>query len=213
MKLFFSIISFILMLSAFGQQYEDVNDPKQIKSLLKKESVIEGFGGVDMKVGDVVGERSLIVGGYGGVVINSNYLLGLGAYGITTKPSFDGVIPNIGTEKRLTVYGGYGGILIGGNVLSKEVVHLSIPVLLGAGNLDISDDDFFQGIGDTSFTVESSVFFVIEPGAQLEVNVTKYLRIGIGATYRWVQGLELENLSDGDVTGYNGMLSLRFGRF
>lgn len=197
-----------------AQRYEDVNDPREVKSLLSKNNQIEGFGGVDMKLSDIISERTLLVGGYGGVIINRSYFLGIAAYGLATQPSLDGVVPGPNTEKRLTMYGGYGGIVVGGTVLGKEVVHLSLPVTLGAGNLDVSDDDFFdQGLGNSQFTVESSTFFVIEPAAQLEFNITPFFRIATGVSYRWVTGLELVNISNDDMIGLTGVLSVRVGRF
>ncbi len=212
-RLLTTIFFGVLVSTAFGQRYEDVNDPDEIKSLLSTENDIQGFGGLDVKITDLMDERSVLTGAYGGVIINRTYLLGLGAYGITTRPSFDGAIPGLADTTRLRLYGGYGGVLIGGTILAKEVVHLSVPLFLGAGNLEVSDDDFFQGIGDADFTVESSVFFVVEPGLQLEFNITSYLRIAAGASYRWVQGLELLNVEDEDMTGISGILSIRLGRF
>ena len=200
-------------LYAQGQTYQDVNDPTEIKSLLSKSNDIQGFGGFDVKITDILDERSVLIGGYGGVLINRSYLLGVGAYGLVARPSFDGLVPGSSDTTRLRLYGGYGGLLVGGTLFAKEIIHVSLPVFLGVGNLEVSDDDFFQGIGDTSFTVENSVFFVLEPGLQLEFNITQYLRIAGGASYRWVQGLELLNVEDSQLTGVTGILSVRIGRF
>ncbi|MEM9324836.1 MAG: hypothetical protein AAGA85_04245 [Bacteroidota bacterium] len=200
-------------MSSHSQTYQDVTDPGEIKSLLSSSNDLQGFGGVDVKITDMVDERSALVGGYGGVLINRSYMLGLGAYGIVNGPSFEGLAPGIEDSTQLSLYGGYGGLLLGGTLFAKEMLHISLPLFLGAGNLEVSDDDFFQGIGDTSFTVESSVFFVVEPSLQLEFNITSYLRIAGGASYRWVRGLELTNVTDDQVTGFSGILSVRLGRF
>ncbi len=208
------LVCLLALVHAQAQRYEDVNDPKEVKSLLSKNNQIEGFGGIDLKISDVIGERTLLVGGAGGVIINRSYFFGIAAYGLATQPSFDGVVPGPNTEKRLTLYGGYGGVVVGGTILGKEVVHISLPITFGAGNLDVSDDDFFtQGFGDSQFTVENSTFFVIEPAAQLEFNITSYLRIATGVSYRWVTGLELVNVTNDDLRGLTGVLSIRVGRF
>lgn len=213
-KLFAGLLLLLLVLQVEAQRYEDVNDPKEVKSLLSKNNQIEGFGGIDLKLTDIVSERTLLVGGYGGVIINRAYFLGIAAYGLATQPSWQGVVPGPNTEKRLTLYGGYGGVVVGGTILGKEVIHISLPITLGAGNLDVSDDDFFdQGLGNTQFTVENSTFFVVEPAAQLEFNITPYLRVASGVSYRWVTGLELVNIGDSDLTGLTGILSIRIGRF
>ena len=65
----------LITVSTFAQRYVDTHDPKdeQVKSLLGKGNDINGFGGVDIKVSELVGERSLITGAYGGVLVNRRY--------------------------------------------------------------------------------------------------------------------------------------------
>ena len=206
----------ISSLNLIAQQYADTYDPKddKVKSLLGKGNDLNGFGAADLKIGDFIGEPSLLVGGYGGFIINRRYLFGLAGYGIVTNVEFDGEIPNQGTQKPLNLHGGYGGVLVGFTVAPRELVHLSVPILFGAGAFEVSDNDFFvNNPADSEFTVENSVFFVVEPGLELEFNITKYFRIGAGATYRYITGTELLNVSDEDVSGFSGMLSFRFGRF
>jgi hypothetical protein len=198
--------------TSHAQQYMDTNDPREIKALLSKDNDLNGFGGMDVKVSDVKSTRTLMMGGYGGVLVNRNYMLGIGAYGLVTAPEFDGVLPDA-TPRDLNLYGGYAGLIIGGTVFTKELVHLSIPVLLGAGNLQVSDHNFFTGAGDNEYIIEQSTFFVIEPAAQLEFNLTRTLRLAAGASYRWVEGINLINVDNNDLIGLTGVLSLKFGRF
>ena len=61
-------------------------------------------------------------------------------------------------------------------------------------------------------TIESSVF-VAEPGAHLELNVTRWFRPGIGAGYRYVNGSDLPGVTDGSLGGAVGTLTFKFGRF
>jgi len=217
-------IYFILLFSLLSpcilnaQKYVDTYDPEddRIKSLLGKENELNGFGALDIKVGDFVGERALLMGAYGGFIINRRYLFGLAGYGIATNVEFEGTIP--GREdaelKPLNLYGGYGGVLIGLTIAPRELIHLSIPIVLGAGAVEISDEDFFVGNpADSEFTVENSAFFIVEPGIELEFNITKFFRIGAGATYRHIVGTELINVLDGDLKGVSAMMSFRFGRF
>jgi uncharacterized membrane-anchored protein len=85
---------------------------------------------------------------------------------------------------------------------------------LGAGAWQVVDKDFFiNNPADSEFTIEKSVFFVIEPGIEVEVNVTKNFRLGAGVTYRYISGTQLENLADEELSGTTGMISFRFGRF
>lgn len=212
-----SIITHLLVLVAsvaFSQRYVDTHDPKsdEIKSLLGKGNDLNGYGGLDVKVTDIVDSRVLIAGAQGGVLVNRKYIVGLGGYGIATEVQFDGLV---GTDvKPLNLHGGYGGIVLGGMVGSKEIVHLVFPVLLGAGSIDVSDKDYFTNTpNDAEFTIERSAFMVIEPAAQIEFNITTHFRLAAGMSYRYITGTELQNVSDKDLSGGAVMVSFRFGRF
>ena len=41
-------------------------------------------------------------------------------------------------------------------------------------------------VADDSYTHDGRGFFVLEPEAELEANVVKFLRIGFGVSYRYV---------------------------
>jgi len=216
MRLLLIISMMILFFKTEAQQYVDTYDPQddKVKSLLGKGNDLNGFGATDLKIGDFAGERALLAGAYGGFIINRRYLFGLAGYGLVTNVEFDGEIPNQGTQKPLNLYGGYGGVLVGITIAPRELIHISMPIVFGAGAFEVSDNDFFvNNPADSEFTVESSVFFVVEPGLQLEFNITKYFRIGTGATYRYITGTELLNVADKDLSGFGGIVSFRFGRF
>ena len=203
-------------MSLYAQQYVDTydRDDDKIKSLLGKENDLNGFGAMDLKVGDFIGERALLMGAYGGFIINRRYLLGLAGYGLLTEVQFDGTIPGETTNKPLNLHGGYGGVLIGWTIAPRELIHISLPVILGVGAVEVSDEDFFvNNPADSEFTIENSAFFIVEPGIELEFNITKFFRVGAGATYRHIAGTELTNIADGDLKGFSGLISFRFGRF
>ena len=197
-----------------AQKYVDTYDPDddRIKSLLGKGNDLNGFGATDLKVGDFIDERALLVGAYGGFIINRKFLFGLAGYGIVTNVEFDGLVGE--EQKPLNLHGGYGGVLIGMTIAPRELIHISVPVVLGAGAFEVSDNDFFvNNPADSEFTIENSVFFVVEPGLELEFNITRYFRLGAGATYRHITGTDLLNVKDEEVSGINAMISFRFGRF
>lgn len=216
MKNLITLFLFLIALSGYTQRYVDTNDPKkeEIKSLLSKGNDLNGFGGSDLRIGDFKGERGLMVGAYGGLIINRRYLFGLAGYGIVTKIEFDGTVPGQTEPKNLNLHGGYGGVIVGASIAPREVIHVSIPILLGAGAFEVVDKIFFPAnIQDSEFTIENTVFFVVEPGIELEFNISNHFRLGFGASYRYITGTELANVSDDDVSGAAGMISFRFGRF
>lgn len=216
MKTIFILLLLFISFYSEAQQYTD--GPKQeneeVKSLFNKGNEITGFGNLDFRVSNIKSKESLFMGGYGGVVINRTVMFGLAGYGITSKTEIDGIIPDTNLNRALNIYGGYGGLVLGIMVASKEVVHLSFPIILAAGNIDVSDDNYFVNTGrDKSYVVESSKFFLIEPSALLELNISKIFRIGLGGGYRFIRALELENLSEGDMSNFSGVLAFKFGGF
>jgi len=142
-------------------------------------------------------------------IVNKILIVGMAGYGIVSNTVVQGSVP--GTD--LDLYGGYGGLVLGFNVLPREVVHLSVPVILGAGTIYLSDPNFFNYTSDSEYTIEKSTFLVVEPGAYLEFNVTQFFRLGIGASYRYVQGSALTNLTDEELSDWSANLQLKFGRF
>lgn len=215
MRVFIFLSAIIFFNVAQAQQYVDSHDPDEIKSLISKNSETYGFGGADLKIGDIAGNRSLIIGGSGGVIVNRTYFLGLAGYGLITDNEIDGLIPTTSTpvEKKLDIYGGYGGMVFGFTLWTREPVHLHFPFLAGAGAFEVVDNNFFNNNFDTDFSIERSAFFIGEPGAQLEFNITEHFRIGAGVSYRFVKGLDMVNLEDADLTGLSTNISVRFGQF
>ena len=57
------------------------------------------------------------------------------------------------------------------------------------------------------------VCFVLEPGVNLILNVNKKFRIGAGVNYRYVNGVDYENLSNSDLSGVTVQIVLKFGDF
>ncbi len=207
---------FLFFLSSVkAQVYVDSHNPDEIKSLIGKSSETYGYGSADLKIGDIAGNRSLIVGGSGGVIVNRTYFLGLAGYGLITDNEVDGLIPTASTpvEKKLDIYGGYGGMVFGFTLWTREPVHLHFPFLVGAGAFEVVDNNFFNNNFDTDFSIERSAFFIGEPGAQIEFNITENFRLGAGVSYRLVKGLEMVNLEDEDLTGLSTNISVRFGKF
>ncbi len=205
-------IAVLIWAHAFIQAQDQEEIPyKETKTVLGKGSKIRGFGSLDTRLAEINDELGLLVGAHGGIVLNNNFVIGLGGYGLTTSYKFDGVEP----DEDLYLYGGYGGLILGAIFAPKEVVHIYTPVLIGAGGFEISDRNLFRTgrIGDFNSYIENTAFFVVEPGVEVEVNITRFFKIGMGASYRFVRGADLVNASNEDLSGFSGGLSLKFGKF
>ncbi len=188
------------------------NDRNQVKTLIGNDSEVSGFGSFDMRFTEIIDDKSVLLGGHGGIILNKKFILGGGGWGVSTNNEFNGINP----AQTLDMEGGYGGIILGVVVAPVEVVHFYVPVLIGGGGLDVftevtTSTPFTQEID--RFDVESSGFFVLEPGIEAEVNIARFFRISLGGSYRIVDGVDMINVSNGDLTGWSINMSFKFGRF
>lgn len=91
-------------------------------------------------------------------------------------------------------------------LFSKKVAHLTFPLYLGYGEVQMDNENGDAGLGEANF-------FQIEPSALLEVNLHKYVRFNIGAGYRFVGQMSYRNLNQSDISGLTGYAGLKFGLF
>jgi hypothetical protein len=106
--------------------------------------------------------------------------------------------------------GGYGGLLIEPIILPKLPVHISFPFLFGVGgvsSMDLISDDW-------DFYIENSnVYVLVEPGIDLELNMTKFFRISLGAKYRVTSQLSMPNVNSNALNGLSCGIKFKFGKF
>lgn len=207
----------LVSLTAFSQ--DDFASNTEIKTLIHKGAKIRGFMAFDMKLSDIHKYNSLLVGGHMGLILQDHLMIGGGGYGISSTNKFDGVDSN-GDAQELYIFGGYGGIVLGYTVAPREIIHISFPVLIGGGGFEVSDSNISRTVRDQDFInsdhrVEYSSAFVVEPGVEAEINITKFFRLGFGGSYRIVQGvnLNINNITDKDLTSWSTHISFKFGKF
>jgi hypothetical protein len=183
MLLFFSL----LLCSAFADERE---------TFISKENITHGgFGGPLVKATRINDSLSAIAGGKGAWLINHTLYLGGGLFGTLTKES--------GTQYALA----YSGPIIGYIVFPEKVVHLSLELLVGDG--DLIDID---SLGSDSGIASDSII-VLEPSAYISVNIASFATLNIGASYRYLVGSDTEGLSNSELGGLAGEINVMFGRF
>ncbi|MEQ8358320.1 MAG: hypothetical protein RH860_02455 [Cytophagales bacterium] len=179
------------------------------------------YGAFDMKVSPVNDEINLLLGGQAAVIFNEHAYIGVAGYGLSTREKFNGIDARLpendpNRDIRIDMSGfGYGGLLFGYTVSPNSLIHIDIPVVIGAGGVDLTDDNIT--ISDNDFTlkpsIESSAFFVAEPGLNIEINMARFFKLGLGGGYRYIYGTDLQNLKDSDLSGWTANVSMKFGKF
>ncbi|MEZ5084408.1 MAG: hypothetical protein R2750_13325 [Bacteroidales bacterium] len=186
-----------------------------------------GYGAPEFKFGKVNDQFALLLGGKGGWVINHRFTIGGGGYGMTTNNTFNYIedlqdidgnpVPD--SSRRLDLGMGYGGIFFEYVLNPKKAFHLTFPLFIGAGGAQLGVkselDPSVPNYQDytTYEYVESSGFFVLEPGMNIELNMSKFFRLNVGASYRYISATDLQRLSGSDLSGFSFNLGLKFGKF
>ncbi|MDN5201733.1 hypothetical protein QQ008_10180 [Fulvivirgaceae bacterium BMA10] len=186
-------------------------DDQEIKTLLGSKTKVSWFGSVDLKTTRFVKNTNLMVGGHGGVILDNRFMLALGGYGIATATGFNGLVES----DELVLQGGYGGILIGYSLLPREIVHVNFPVLIGGGGFQVYTKDDNNNFGPSFIDelIESKGFFIVEPGVEVEVNIVRFFKIALGASYRYIEGAKLDNVNNEELNDWSANLSFKFGKF
>ena len=183
---------------------------QQPQTLFGNDVSFGGFGGPVIKFSDVAGDLGVWVGGRGGGIINldQNHAFSLGGGGFALVTEHRVPVPEYG-DPGTDFFGMnfYGGFIMEYTNRSYQLAHFTISSLIGGGGLMIRDRDF------EDVDHSANRYFVFEPGAHLEVNITHFLRVAAGLSYRMTSGISRAGFTDNDFSGINGSITIKFGRF
>jgi hypothetical protein len=159
-----------------------------------------GFGAAVLKVCDIHGETGFFFGGRGGWILNHTLVVGAGIYGLMNP------IMAIGRHELIVTFTCVEFEYV---VNSPKLIHYSFYAGIGGGNVEYID---VQRPFDYDYDA-TDAFFIAEPGANVILNVTTFFRLAVGASYRFVSGVEKEGLRNSDFDGPSANLTLKFGKF
>ena len=159
----------------------------------------------------VAGYDAFGAGGTFAIIANHGLAIGFSGKGFFTEPYER--IPGSNTSYSYT--GGYGGFLIEPIIFPKYPIHVSFPILIGAGGIAKSVLTNYNYPYDyTEVYVEDVEAYVIaEPGIEIEFNVARWMRLGLGGSYRFTSSLEPSEFESNPLNGFTGGFSLKFGKF
>ncbi|MFH0760804.1 MAG: hypothetical protein V2A67_04815 [Bacteroidota bacterium] len=201
-------------------------DQDEIKTLFTKgkhpKPHIGYYIGPEFAYTQFTGNKNVFLMGLSfGVTFNRFLTIGLTGYGIINSCEllYKVEVPD-NLDKRYkdcNLYGGYGGLNLEFTVLPRAPVHVTFPILIGIGGLtylyqpDKNTYDYNWG----SENIDWDIFFVVQPGVRVELNIVKFFRIGVGASYRYTPDLDLIKTTSSaiNINQFNANLSLKFGKF
>jgi len=209
-------ITFVLVFSINHCYAQDVNRDFQHKNTLLGEKPFTGaFIGVSVKSGETNNQQDMWLGGEVAGTFDHNLSIGLAGYGLVSTVKGNNMAFN---NRTLHYQSGYGGLFVEPAAFSNRVLNVSFPTVLGAGgiaetivggvideldNFDLDENDFYH----------SDIFWVVEPGVALNLNISGWMKLGAGVSYRQTFDLNLPNTSSEVMNGINGNVFLKLGWF
>jgi hypothetical protein len=214
------LLSIVLLLTgfiAFSQADDEIqSDDRQqdeIKTLFHKgrRGAVGGYGELSLLYSQIDQRDALSFGARGGVLLGHMMTIGLCGQGFINDPKSYA----LGAEK-VSISGGYGGFYFEPIILPRFPIHIAIPVTIGVGGVSYARLYDYNDYNDY-YPEESDAFVVVEPGVELELNITRFCRFSVGAYYRYTTGIDMEidgvTLPTDLLQGLSAGVNFKFGKF
>ncbi len=178
-----------------------------------------GFGGPFVDFSAVEGDFAVFVGGGGALLIGQTFYIGGYGEGLATGHyRYDlSEVTHIDDPK---ISLGHGGFWLGYINNSFKAIHPAASLKLGWGRISVYDDYYDY---DPQNYVANDGIFVLIPQLEVEMNLTSWFKLNVGAGYRWMSGMDKQYQDlHGDMQDYYkssdysspvGTISLLFGGF
>jgi len=203
-------IILILMIPFTGVVAQE--EEKEFKTLFGSIDSHGGYGGISVGYTQIDKRDALVIGGRAAWIVNHSLALGIGGRAFINESEYDAFL-----AEDVNLQGGYGGILIEPILGGQEWVHLSFPILIGAGGVVHAEKYEHHNRYDydyrDDFVNDSDAFFLLEPGVELEFNMLKFLRLALGASYRYTDNIDLYDTGDDALRGFSYQLTFKIGKF
>jgi len=180
-----------------------------------------GWGAPSAHYTRIMDQDALLVGVRGGWLIDHSVTMGIACFGLATD------VPNSAYDTHLQEGGvfvqrtsqfrmGYGGLLIEPIIAHRSAVHVTLPIIIGAGGCVYQSWPTPQNpynCPDQYHIGDPQAFFVVEPGMELELSLIKIVRLGLGISYRYTSDLEMPATPKDALRGVNAGLTVKIGSF
>jgi hypothetical protein len=200
----------ILGITAFAQEKDSERKQEEFRTLLGNSRHNGLYGAFTVGYSEIEDRQAIIFGGRFEWITGHSLGLGFGGSGFINENHRD---PVLNTDVFLT--GGYGGLYLEPILMPNYPVHISFPVLLGAGGISYvtKDWDF-----NHNMVQDSEAFLIAEPGVEIEFNLTRNFRLAIGTSYRFTTRFDIGMspspvVNSSALQGFSYLMTFKFGKF
>lgn len=206
------IIILLAFIPGILMAQENQNEYKSIFNKKSDQKIDNGgFGSFGVGYGQIDGRDAINMTINGAWLINHSVALGFSGTGF-----FNNLDKSTSTNQDY-LGGGYGGFFFQPILFPNIPVHLAFPIVIGGGAISTIPQDYWDWSVPPYYN-DYDVFFVVEPGIELEINMVRFFRFAIGATYRYTNGVLLSYPDGTEVPlraldGFNFHATFKFGKF
>lgn len=163
-----------------------------------------------LRYGEIDGADTFIGGFKAAYVANQQFEVGFEGNFIYSEQD----VFNTAFARREDLIGAYGGLHLEPIFFSKSRVNLSFPVLIGAGAIGVNGDNFDDNDFEGDLTEDDfDAVFVAEPGISALFNVSRYVHVEAGVTYRFSSKINVANSPVDRINGFSGGFGIKAGVF
>jgi hypothetical protein len=186
----------------------DTTRGRETQTLLGSAIRHGGYGAPLYGVTQINGQVVYLRGTRGAWVINltEEHAINLGIGRYRSASGFAPATPVVPGTVQPQMRTSYGGLELEYVNRSRRLVHFGVHTLIGSGEIRYRDRQL-------PVDRTSDNYFLLQPGANVNLNVTNWFRLTGGALYRQVSGVTLDGTSSEELSGASSYLMLRFGRF
>lgn len=139
---------------------------------------VRGFGGPIMSFTQIGDDFAHMMGGGAGIIINNFFFGGYGV-GKTNQIPYRNEINNI-------MEFGHGGIWCGYTAFYNKPIHPVLHAQFGWGAINKRPKNSSLSRSDLDMEQNGDVVFVITPALELEMNFSRFFKLGAGVNYSLV---------------------------
>ncbi len=208
-----TVILFSILLVAIFASAQDDYQSNEIQTIFSKNRSNGAYGALTVGYTNIDGRDAFISGARGAFIFDHSFAIGLGGYGFVNNlnNSYYGTNPN----NEMSLASGYGGLFIEPIVAGRSPVHLSFPILIGMGGVSLVDLyswDHWEP-SDPWYDYNYDVYFVLEPAVELEFNMARFFRTALYASYRYTSKIDMYQIDEDVLRGFNFGATFKFGKF
>jgi hypothetical protein len=202
----------LLLISAVLFTYAQVENTGEIQTLFSNQKSLGFYGSFSIGYSQINSKDALVSGGRAGMIFNHSTAVGIAGYGFVNN--LDSYRWHDDNVLKYSLAGGYGGIFIEPIVGGLKPVHVAFPVIFGMGGI-AQVRNYGPGYWEFPYydTPESDLFFIVEPGVELEFNLARFFRTAAALSYRFTSDVELFEVDPHVLHGLHFGLIFKFGKF